>query len=148
MREGATSVVWVFDPNVPDDPTVPYSSVYPGSMYVNWLGLDGYNWGTTQSWSTWVNFAGVFTSSYNKLVSIAPTKPMMLAEVNTTDQGGDKSAWYTDMLTKQIPYNFPKIDAVVMFNEDRTVQEHVNWKVDVTQPSLQAFIAGIHSQYY
>lgn len=147
-QEKASNVIWVFCPNVPDDAKVPYSTIYPGNDYVDWIGLDGYNWGTTQSWSQWISFAGVFTGSYKKLTGIAPNKPMMLAEVNTTDKGGDKSVWYTDMLTKQIPYNFPKIDAVVIFNEDKKKQEHVNWRVDVTPDTLHAFIAGIHSGFY
>lgn len=147
-QEGAENIVWVFCPNVPDDSTIPYNQIYPGNNYVDWIGLDGYNWGTTQSWSQWVSFAGVFGSSYNKITTIAPNKPLMIAEVNTTDKGGNKGAWYTDMLTKQIPYNFPRIDAVVLFNEDRTQQENVNWSVDVSQNSLQAFISAINSSTY
>jgi hypothetical protein len=148
QQEKATKVVWVFCPNVPDDPDFPYSKIYPGKNFVDWVGLDGYNWGTTQSWSEWINFSGVFTGSYNKMVAIAPGKPMMIAEVNTTDQGGDKGEWYRDMLTQQIPYNFPNIKAVVIFNEDRSVQENVNWKVDVTPEALEAFTSAINSKFY
>jgi len=148
VEEKATSVVWVFDPNIPDDPTVPYPIIYPGDKYVDWIGLDGYNWGTTQSWSSWVSFAGVFTSSYTKLITIAKHKPMIIAEVNTTDQGGDKSAWYRDMLTKQLPYNFTNIAAIVFFNEDRTTQEHVNWKIDTSPATLKAFTTAIHTPFY
>jgi len=147
-QEGVKNIVWVFCPNVPDDTLVPYNKIYPGNNYVDWIGLDGYNWGTTQSWSQWVSFAGVFTSSYNRLTALAPNKPLMIAEVNTTDQGGDKGAWYTDMLTKQIPYNFSKISAVVIFNEDRSKQEHVNWRVDVTPDALRAFRSAVNTSFY
>jgi len=147
-QEKATKVIWVFCPNVPDNASVPYKKLYPGNKFVDWIGLDGYNWGTSQSWSQWASFAGVFTSSYQHLTNIAPNKPLMIAEVNTTDQGGDKAAWYTDMLTQQIPYKFHKVNAVVIFNEDRSNQEHVNWDVDINPESLHAFILGVHTKFY
>lgn len=147
-QERALNIIWVFCPNVPEESVSPYAKIYPGDKYVDWIGLDGYNWGTTQSWSEWVDFAGVFTGSYNSLVSVAPEKPLMLAEVNTTDKGGDKPAWYKDMFLKQIPGNFPNIRAVIIFNEDKTGQEGVNWRVDVTEESLKAFKESVGSKYY
>ncbi len=147
-EEGVSNIIWVFCPNVPDDPIVPYGEIYPGDDYVDWIGLDGYNWGTTQSWSSWTSFSGVFTSSYNLITSIAPNKPLVLAEVNTTDQGGDKGAWYKDMFLSEIPKNFPQISAVVIFNEDKTMLEHVNWKVDVSQESLDSFTQAVNSPLY
>lgn len=147
-EEQAIDVVWVFCPNIPNTAASPYSAIYPGDAYVDWVGMDGYNWGTTQSWSKWTSFAGVFEGPYDTLVHIAPNKPVMIGEVNTTNQGGDKGAWYTDMLTKQLPYNYPNIQAVMFYNEDRTAQEHVNWRVDVTPESLRAYIQGVHSQVY
>jgi beta-mannanase len=147
-EEGVTAIDWVFCPNVPEVGVLPYSQFYPGDDYVDWLGLDGYNWGTTQSWSSWVDFSGVFTASYNSITKIAPGKPLMLAEVNTTDKGGDKAGWYKDMFLKQIPYNFPAIKAVVIFNEDKTKQEKVNWKVDITKESLSAFSEAVKPDFY
>jgi len=147
-EEKATNVIWVFCPNIPDVAATSYRSLYPGDDYVDWIGLDGYNWGTTQSWSEWISFRGVFMSPYTTLTEIAPTKPLMIAEVNTTDQGGDKGNWYREMFKKEIPTNFPKIAAIVIYNEDRTVQEKVNWKVDVSEDSLQGFKDGVRSRYY
>jgi len=146
-NEQVKNIFWVFDPNVPEDRLL-YKSFYPGDTYVDYFGLDGYNWGATQSWSTWESFADIFTKSYNELVSINPHKKIILAEVNTTDEGGDKGAWYNDMLTQQIPYFFPQMSAIVFYNEDRSVQEGVNWKVDVNKESLESFISAIHSAWY
>lgn len=147
-KENANNIIWVFCPNTKDNTSISYNKVYPGDRYVDWLGLDGYNWGTTQPWSYWSSFSGVFTSSYRQLVSLAPNKPIIIAEVNTTDQGGDKAAWYQDMFEKEIPYDFPHIKAVVIYNEDRTAQENVNWRVDVTQESLKGFISGVKLKFY
>jgi len=147
-KENAKNIIWVFCPNVPNVQNLPYNSFYPGDEYVDWIGLDGYNWGTTQSWSSWTEFRGVFQSSYDLIISIAPDKPLMLAEVNTTDRGGDKAQWYRDMFTIQIPNNFPKISAVIIFNEDRTPSENVNWKIDVSQESLDVFKSAVNSPLY
>lgn len=147
-KQGVKNIIWVFCPNVPNTDKFPYADMYPGAKYVDWVGLDGYNWGETQSWSDWTSFEGVFGGSYKLLTDIAPDKPMMLAEVNTTDKGGNKAEWYTDMFTKQVPYNFPAIQAIIIFNEDRTKQENVNWLVNVTPDSLRAFKKAIHTRFY
>lgn len=148
FKEERAKVIWVFCPNVPEEEFSPYAKIYPGDEYTDWIGLDGYNWGTTQAWSRWTDFAGIFSGAYNTITSIAPDKPLVLAEVNTTDKGGDKGAWYKDMFLKQIPENFPKIEAVVIFNEDKTKNEKVNWKIDAIPGSLDAFKTSLNSSYY
>ncbi len=147
-KEKAVNVIWVFCPNIPNVPQYSYQDLYPGDPFVDWTCLDGYNWGNTQSWSQWASFSGVFTSSYNLLSGIAPEKPMLIGEVNTTDQGGNKAKWYESMFNEEIPNKFPKIKAVVIFNENRSAQEKVNWKVDISKESLDAFINGVNSPHY
>lgn len=146
--ERALNVLWVFCPNTEVSQSISYNALYPGDQYVDWLGLDGYNWGTTQAWTTWQDFSTIFSSSYNHILSLSPSKPLMIAEVNTTDVGGDKAAWYKDMLTVQIPLNFGRVKAIVFYNEDRTAQEHVNWLITVTPLSLAAFSEGIKNPMY
>jgi hypothetical protein len=142
------NVLWVFCPNITDSTSIAYKDIYPGDAFVDWVGLDGYNYGTTQSWSQWSSFRGTFTSSYHELTTVAPNKPLMIAEVNTTDKGGDKAQWYKDMLLEELPDTFPHIKAVVFFNEDKTATEGVNWKIDVSNSSLQGFTEGIRSPLY
>lgn len=147
-EEHASNIIWVFCPNIPDNPDSSYKNLYPGDQYVDWVGLDGYNWGTTQVWSHWQSFADVFSSPYNQIAQVAKDKPMLIAEVNATDQGGNKAAWYEDMFVEQLPKHFPKVKIVVIYNEDRTSREHVNWKIDQTPNTLQSFINGIHTDNY
>jgi hypothetical protein len=61
---GATNVVWVWCPNVTDTDgsnrtTMDY---YPGDSYVDWTGVDGYNWGTKNG--GWQSFQKVFRNIY------------------------------------------------------------------------------------
>lgn len=144
----AKNIIWVFCPNIPDVPEFSYKDIYPGDKYVDWMCLDGYNWGTTQSWSEWYSFSGVYKSSYDTLVGIAPDKPIMIGEVNTTDKGGNKAEWYINMFTNEIPRNFPNVKKILIFNEDRSHNENVNWKVDINNESLNAFIMSVNSNYY
>lgn len=146
--DGATNISWVFSPNVKDGKSISYKALYPGDVYVDWLGLDGYNWGTTQTWSSWQSFNQVFVPSYSEITKIAPQKPLMIAEVNSTNIGGNKADWYSDMLEHQLPQNFPKVKAVVFYNEDRSSQENVNWLIDITTQSLSAFKTGIEKPFY
>jgi len=144
-KEGVKNVLWVFAPDVGN---TEYGNIYPGDNYVDWVGLDGYNWGTTQSWSRWQSFNEVFSNAYSAITLAAPNKPLMISEINSTDQGGSKVSWYTDALQTQISRNFPKISAVVFYNEDRSARENVNWLIDTSIESLKAFKDGTSNPIY
>jgi beta-mannanase len=89
----------------------PYSQLYPGSAYVDWTGLDGYNKGGTN----WRSFSSIFDSSYKSLLQLAPTKPIMISQIASEEKGGSKAAWITDLLTTQLP-RYPQIKAFSWFN--------------------------------
>ncbi len=148
VSEGATNIIWVFSPNVETPGSISYNQLYPGDAYVDWVGLDGYNWGTSKPGRSWQSFSEIFSVSYNDIVALSTNKSVMIAEVNTTNAGGDKAAWYQDMLNKQIPLRFPQIKAVVFYNEDRTKQENVNWLITVSQSSINAFSENIKNPIY
>ena len=60
-------MVWVFCPNVdsvPGDAWNQWSNYYPGDAYVDWMGFDGYNWGTVQTGSSWRTFASIAGTIY------------------------------------------------------------------------------------
>jgi beta-mannanase len=133
-QEGAENVRWVWSPNVEYDGSVPFDKVYPGDSHIDWLGIDGYNWGTTQSWSNWTALAEVFGPSYAKLASMA-NKPMMVAETASTELGGGKAAWIRQGFLNDVPSRFPRIRAVVWFNENK----ETDWRVDSSLASLTAY---------
>ncbi|MDQ3990806.1 MAG: hypothetical protein M3245_00645, partial [Actinomycetota bacterium] len=91
--EGASNVAFVWSPNhesVPSQSWNHWSSYYPGDAYVDWVGPDGYNWGTTRSWSSWRSFEVLFRKVYD---DYAARKPIMIADVGSAEQGGSKSSW-------------------------------------------------------
>ena len=138
---GATNVTWVWCPNVdPNNSHTPLPGLYPGDSYVDWTCLDGYNWD-----SPWMSFDQLYKSSYDALVgSIAPTKPIVIGEQASTEKGGSKASWITDMLTK-IPASYPKVGAVLWFEK---YDSGMDWPIETSTNATAAFAAGISSSAY
>lgn len=99
---GATNALFAFCPNSEPIPRTPWNTAaawYPGDAYVDVLGTDGYNWGTTQTvaangWkSDWRTFEDIFTPVYKELRDVAPDKPLYVFETACAGQGGDKQEW-------------------------------------------------------
>lgn len=147
---GATNVRWVWCPNIggtnngtsTGSSAVSYNAIYPGDMHVDWVALDGYNWGTTQSWSDWQEIGIVFGSSYTALSALT-AKPMMIAETASAEQGGNKANWIASGLTT-IPTQFPRVRAVIWFNE----QKETDWRVNSSPASLAAYRGVAQSALY
>jgi mannan endo-1,4-beta-mannosidase len=147
-RVGAGNVTWVWCPNVliPPETTTPLQSLYPGDAYVDWTCMDGYNWGTNPARNgSWQTFGQIFHATYVQLLQIAPHKPIMIAEVASSEDGGSKADWITDALTNQIPRNYPAIRAFVWFNVNR---DGMDWVIETSPASQAAFAAAIDAPTY
>ncbi len=143
---GATNVTWVWCPNVDTAKTVPFEPLYPGDAYVDWIGMDGYNWGPDQDQQLgWQSFQELFGATYDQLLRLSPNKPLMIAETSSTETGGSKAKWITDALTAQIPKNFPQVKAVVWFNWNA---DDMDWVIESSSSAQAAFAKGIASSYY
>lgn len=143
QQEGATKVRWVWSPNVADDRSTAFTHVYPGDAYVDWVALDGYNWGTTQPWSSWSEFARIFGPSYDELAAMT-NKPIMIAETASTEIGGDKAQWIRQGLLNDVVSRFPRVRAVVWFHEDK----ETDWRVNSSRRSLAAYSEVAASPLY
>jgi hypothetical protein len=147
---GATNVTWVWCPNV--DPNHEFGSLaalYPGNSYVDWTCLDGYNFGMRtssqrangmQTGATgWSTFDQIFSSTYSELVdTIAPEKPLMIGEVASSEQGGSKGEWITNMLSK-IASVYTAAHAFVWFDWAKGGE----WPIETSKASAAAFSQGI-----
>lgn len=145
---GAANVVWAWAPNVqfdrPDplgplqihgsEPWNAIANYYPGDEYVDWLGMDGYNWGTSQAWSQWQTFDQIFAATYAELQAVNASKPMLIGEFASSEKGGDKAAWIRDAF-QQIRAKYTQIRAVVWFDIDK----ETDWRIDSSPESLAAF---------
>ena len=143
---GAQNVTWAWCVNVIGPNSIPLETVYPGGEYVDWLCMDGYNTGTNPLRSgRWRSFGELFEATYSALLSLSPDKPIMIAEVASTEVGGSKAAWIHEALTNDLPSRFPAVKAVVWFNWNN---RGMDWAIESSLESQKAFAEGIGSSYY
>jgi mannan endo-1,4-beta-mannosidase len=143
---GAHNATWVWCPNVEYTGSTPLASLYPGDSYVDWTCLDGYNWGTNPAKpDKWKTFDQVYKASYNKITTeIAPSKPMMIGEVATTEYGGSKATWIKDMLAR-IPTEYTKVRALLWFDK---FDSNMDWPIETSSSATTAFGDGIQHPAY
>jgi len=138
---GATNVSWVWCPNVDLFGTLtPMGELYPGDAYVDWTGLDGFNWGKRRGSPGWQSFNEVFHRSYKRIVTkVAPDKPMMLAEVASSDKGGSKPAWIKNMYAL-LRHSYRKVRAVIWYDVD---DRGTNWPIERRKQDGNAFRTAV-----
>jgi beta-mannanase len=139
---GAGNVRWVFSINVENVPGEnDYGSCYPGDRFVDYIGLDGYNWGPAQSWSKWRSFQEIFSGIYGEVIR-QYQKPVIISEFGTTSSGGDKARWIDDAL-KEVK-RMPAVKALVLFNIDK----ETDWKIASGSEAGRAFKDGLADPYF
>ena len=110
---------WIWNVNNTDATQLTAEQYYPGDQYVDWLGVDGYNWGTSKSWSTPQTPSQVFGNMVQRLRNISPNKPISINEVATTTAGSNtagKNLWIKQMFEYTATNN---IKMLSWFNEDK-----------------------------
>jgi hypothetical protein len=132
--QGASNVGWIWAPNTDWNAQEVYGSYYPGDGYVDWLGMDGYNFGTTSS-DGWLTPAQIFGRSYQALTGLSQ-KPIIIEETASTELGGSKAVWITQ-LAQTIPAQFPSVSALVWFQRNK----ETDWRVNSSASALGAFQA-------
>ncbi len=141
---GVDNVVWIWCPNsisYPGDAWNQPENYYPGDDYVDWIGFDGYNFGVSQSSSSWVTFLSLYNGIYNKFKNY--NKPMIIGEFGCSEIGGSKSMWIRDAYS-YIKLLYPQIKAVTWFN----INKETDWRINSTQQSLDAYKLAISDSYY
>ena len=144
---GATNVTWVWCPNTESSGTTPLADLYPGNAYVDWVGMDGYNFGPGLYNGPWLTFSQVFSATYTDLLKLtSSTKPIMIGETGSVNDGGSEAAWITDALTTQLPKNFSRIKALIWFDE--TAGTNIDVSINTSPQSLAAFQQAIAANTY
>ena len=144
VSAGATNVLWIFCPNVdsvPGDAWNQWSNYYPGDAYVDWMGFDGYNWGTVQATSTWQSFPAIAARIYAGLA--AKGKPIMIPETASAELGGDKAAWIAGILPS-LETSFPAIKAFLWFE----MNKETDWRIESSPAAQSAFTTMANDSYF
>jgi Glycosyl hydrolase family 26 len=141
--EGASNVIWIWSPNNEDVPSASwnhYTNYYPGDAYVDWVGIDGYNWGDTRSWSSWSAFSALFAGVYS---AYASRKPILVAETASAERGGSKAKWISDAHAA-LESRFPSVAAFLWFD----VNKENDWRFNSSTSALQAFRSLANDPYF
>ena len=135
LAQGATNVEWVWNPYVSAGESTAMQEVYPGSKHVDWVGLDGHNWGSTRS-PGWQTYEDIFAPTVDTIRALAPDKPWMIAEVGCAP-GPGKAQWIRDTLTAA---HNDGASAVVWFEFDK----ETDWRLTESEATITAVreIAG------
>jgi hypothetical protein len=139
-RLGADNVQWVWAPNVNNSGKFPFRRLYPGDAWVDWVGLDGFNWAIRGDWNS---FTSIFADSYDELGRITH-RPVIVTETASNQSGGDKAAWVASALEREIP-QFSAVRAVVWFTEPFN---GVDARIDSSPAALRAFRRAADSPRY
>ncbi|HEY6881971.1 MAG TPA: glycosyl hydrolase [Polyangiales bacterium] len=145
-EQGVHNLKFVFNPDASDfDTNTPVPSIWPGSAYVDVLGIDGYNWGEG-TLDRWTEFEDVFAHMYGVLTALHPSAPVWICEVGVKeprkndgsdkrpapiDRAHDKGAWIDAMMSSTA---FPRVTALVYFN----VLKERDFRFESSPSSLRA----------
>jgi hypothetical protein len=138
-RAGAGNVEWVWSPNVAYQGSTPFEDLYPGDGYTDWVALDGYNFGTSSERHEWESFPEVYDESLDAMARVAPGKPLLIAEIGSSEHGGDKAAWILDMF-EQLAYR-PEVTGIIWFN----IEKRADWPLSTSDDAARAFGVGLAS---
>ena len=140
-----TDMQWVWAVNADEVPADNRTErYYPGDEYVDWTAIDGFNFGGSQSYSSWRTPEELFDPMLGRLRDLTD-KPVALTEfgsasfVDTTDDGSDgeganggeyrparKAAWI------EAAFEYVEANDIKMtcwFNIDKTGADEADWAV-------------------
>jgi beta-mannanase len=130
---GARNVTWIWAPVT----GAARPGLWPGSDQVDVIGVSGFNGGSILFRREWRSFAEAFGPTLDFLHALSPRTPIELAEIASTEVGGNKAAWIRGMFDEieRRPY----IRAIVWFN----LRKETDWRIESSPGARRAFADGI-----
>ncbi|MEP7167095.1 MAG: glycosyl hydrolase [Candidatus Woesebacteria bacterium] len=113
--------------SVPNTPENRFENYYPGNGYVDYIGVDGFNFNEGE-WETWNN---VFDESLSRLEKYP--KPIFIFSTASAE-GVQKAEWIHTGLGSEIKKH-PNVVGWIWFNE----KKEKDWRVNSDPKSLQSF---------
>jgi mannan endo-1,4-beta-mannosidase len=131
-QQGATNVTWMWTIQADQSGTGQIKEWWPGSRYVNWVGIDGYYFRPSST------FAGVFGPTIVQVRSLT-TKPVLLSETAVGPLAGQPSK-ITDLFHGMAAYGTL---GLVWFDitQDQGVY-HQDWRIEDSVPAERSLRAA------
>ena len=127
-RVGTGNAVWVWNPIAAYEGATPLRDLFPGRRDVDWLAVDGYNWGDVRAWG-WQTYSDLFPATLRQLAALAPRKPVMIAETASAP-GPRKAAWVADTFRRA---RADGVDALVWFE----FEKEADWRLAGDTPAAR-----------
>lgn len=139
---GAKNVKWIFCVNAEDVPRENnhFIQYYPGDAYVDFIGIDGYNWGNSREDSRWQSFSRIFRPFYQE--SLRLQKPVLITEFSSTSSGGSKADWIREALAEM--KSMHRLKGFVLFNIDK----ETDWRFSSEEASGQALRQAVKDRRF
>lgn len=138
----ADNVKWIFSINWEDIPKEnSYMKCYPGNDYIDFIGIDGYNWGNSKSWSRWISFKNIFNKRCKEAAAYFK-KPIIISEFGSTSSGGDKARWIREAMAEI--KNMKEIKGFVLFN----VNKETDWSFPIDRDSGKELNLQLKDNYF
>lgn len=139
-RVGAHNVLWVWSVA-----QRPFPGLYPGNEWVDWVGITILNFGTVPPGWKWRSFEDLFSPFYPFLAETG--KPIMIAEVASAEEGGDKARWTWEAMAS-LRATFPAVRAFMWFDEPQDKYWTINWSLTSSREVTQAFRRAAADPYF
>ena len=134
-KQGAVNVKWVYNVNNANiGKNTSFTDAYPGNDYIDYVSIDGYNWGTATSWSKETSFREVFDKAYEALLPLG--KPLLITELGCSETGTNKAAWVKEAYAQIKSGAYQNLKALVWFNENK----EYDWRINSSEAALTAYI--------
>ncbi|WP_430936633.1 glycoside hydrolase family 26 protein [Saccharicrinis sp. 156] len=152
-ENGAYNVKWLWTPHGPSadlscEAWNDIENYWPGSEYVDWIGLDGYNFYPKDPWGgerPYRDFDNNFKELYEACAKLGE-QPMMIAEFGTGEfvyNNLTKADWIKDAFNK-IKNDYPRIKIFTWFH----INKECDWRVNSSDEALSAFKQAMKDPYY
>ena len=152
-RIGATNVKWMWCPHGvaidrSEEDWNELGNYWPGAEYVDWFGMDGYNWYPQDPWGhsrPYQSFDDCFSDVYARLLRLA-LKPVIIAEFASGEFSRgemNKAAWITETFAR-MKADYAWVKMFTWFN----IRKELDWRVDSSPAALQAFRTAMADPYF
>lgn len=150
-KAGAENTKFVWCPNNAPFELDIVKKYYPGKEYVDWLCMDGYNWGNSDgkpSWPEWMWFDDVFANMYHTLADhpeVFGDKPIMIGEFGSCEAskhdlpGQNKAEWIRNAFERIASPDFKRIKAFHWFQ----INKECDWRVDSSDEAKESFKSAL-----
>jgi hypothetical protein len=144
--KGGPRVKLVFSVNGEDKPVEDWNlfeNYYPGAEHVDAVGLDIYNWGNSQEWSSWRRPNEILKDPYRRALAMAPDKPLFLSEVASGSEGGVKSVWLVRLLYR-LESRYTAVKGFMWFDYEK----EADWRLSSDPASADTYARAAGEGYF